>query len=215
MANEPLVDYYEQRASEYERIYDKPERQQDIAALKSWLAELTAGTNIFEVACGTGYWTAVAAPQATSILATDINAAPLAIATSKALGDHVTFQRADAYALPDCGRVHDAGMAHFWWSHVALADQRRFLVHLASRLATGARVLMIDNRFVAGSSTPISRIDDAGNTYQMRRLADGSEHEVLKNFPSPADLERSFDGIAADVSVLALPYYWAACAELE
>ena len=37
-----------------------------------------------------------------------------------------TFAQADGYALPAYGLAFDAGMAHFWWSHVSVADQRGF-----------------------------------------------------------------------------------------
>ena len=43
---------------------------------------------------------------------------------------------------------------------------------------------MLDNRYVEGSSTPVSRCDVGGNTWQQRVLDDGSPHEVLKNFPT-------------------------------
>ncbi len=48
---------------------------------------------------------------------------------------------------------------------------------------------MLDNKYVTGSSTPISRTDAHGNTYQNRPLKDGSTHEVLKNFPSHLQLQ--------------------------
>ena len=38
-----LADYYARRAAEYERIYAKPERQADLAALRSRIAGLFAG----------------------------------------------------------------------------------------------------------------------------------------------------------------------------
>ena len=64
-----MVDYYAQRAQEYERIYDKPERQDDLRNLKDSVGNTLAGRNVLEVACGTGYWTAVAASAAASITA--------------------------------------------------------------------------------------------------------------------------------------------------
>ncbi|HEY6168738.1 MAG TPA: class I SAM-dependent methyltransferase, partial [Verrucomicrobiae bacterium] len=54
-----LAEYYARRAGEYERIYAKPERQADLAALRARLAEAFRGRRVLEIACGTGYWTEV------------------------------------------------------------------------------------------------------------------------------------------------------------
>lgn len=69
---------------------------------------------------------------------------------------------------------------------------------------------MIDNRFFEGSSTPIFRRDESGNTYQIRKLKNGSEHEVVKNFPSPIDIEKRLKPFAADIRVELMKYYWVA-----
>jgi demethylmenaquinone methyltransferase/2-methoxy-6-polyprenyl-1,4-benzoquinol methylase len=65
----------------------------------------------------------------------------------------------------------------------------------------------MDNRYVQGSSTPISRKDAEGNTYQARRLADGSSHEVLKNFPSARELRAR---LGEEVRYVEYQYYWLA-----
>ena len=58
-----LVDYYAKRAREYERVYDKPERQSDLARLHEIVPVMFAGRRVLEIACGTGYWTApIASP---------------------------------------------------------------------------------------------------------------------------------------------------------
>ncbi len=79
-----LQQYYSRRASEYEEIYQKPERQQDLAKLKILLADLLRGHRVLELACGTGYWTEVIAVTAQSIVATDISEETLALAMRKA-----------------------------------------------------------------------------------------------------------------------------------
>ena len=66
----------------------------------------------------------------------------------------------------------------------------------------------MDNAYVEGSSTPISRTDGAGDTYQIRKLDDGSTHEVLKSFPTESELRAAVDGLAAEVQVEFLRYYW-------
>jgi len=66
----------------------------------------------------------------------------------------------------------------------------------------------VDNQYVEGSNTPLSATDSDGNTYQDRRLADGSRHRVLKNFPTQADLRNAVGNIATDIRVVDFTYYW-------
>ena len=68
--------------------------------------------------------------------------------------------------------------------------------------------MFIDNRYVEGSSTPVSRVDDEGNSYQQRRLEDGSVHEVLKNFPSRDELRSAVASLAQEIEVVELTYFW-------
>lgn len=203
-----MVSYYAARACEYERIYQKPERQGDLRRLRSFVERVFAGADVFEVACGTGYWTEIVACRAASVLATDINEEVLAIARAKPMDVRkVTFQRADAYA-PSAPRRFNAGFSAFWWSHVPKSRIRSFLQTFHGMLTPGARVGFMDNVYVEGSSTPISRSDAQGNTYQCRRLHDGSTHEVLKNFPTESELRAAVEGMAWDVQVEFLPNYW-------
>ena len=207
---ERMEGYYAARAGEYEAVYAKPERQADLAELKDWLARRARGRVSLEVACGTGYWTAIAAATARAIVATDANAEPLAIARAKALGAHVTFRTADANALPRFARRFDCGMAHFWWSHVPRPRIGAFLAHFSARLSRRASLLLIDNRFVARSSTPIARRDRDGNTYQIRTLRSGARYEVIKNFPRRREIDAALRTVCSHCEVRELAYYWAA-----
>lgn len=204
--------YYARRAAEYEAIYAKPERQGDLARLRTDLAEAFRGRSVIEIACGTGYWTPHVARHAALVDAFDINEETLAIARTKAVDPaRVRFALADANALPAPGQRYDAAFAGFWWSHVTKRDLPRFLQGLHRVLAPGARVVFLDNRYVAGSSTPISRTDPDGDTWQTRALADGSRHEVLKNFPEPAELKAAvqpYANAATTVEVRLIDYYW-------
>ena len=53
--NTNLTCYYAQRAAEYEAIYLKPERQADLKAAEMFVQKIFNGTNVLEIACGTGY----------------------------------------------------------------------------------------------------------------------------------------------------------------
>lgn len=209
MASPELLDYYRRRATEYEAIYAKPERQPDLAFLREWIPERLKGRRVLEVACGTGYWTVLLAQEAAGVVATDGAEEPMGIAKSKDYGGHdVRFEIADAYALPERLGRFDGAFAGFWWSHIPLSRLESFLRSLHARLERGARVLLLDNRHVEGSSTPVAECDAAGNTYQLRRLKDGSESRVLKNFPSETELRAALAPHASSIDYRALPYYW-------
>lgn len=207
-----LLEYYARRVGEYDAVYAKPERQADLGRLRAAVAAELAGHDVLELACGTGYWTAVLAVAARSVEATDASERVLAAARRRPLppgaAARVTFAPADAWDPPARAREASAVFAGFWLSHVPRQRLPEFFDRLAARLRLGTRLVFVDNRFVPGSSTPIARRDAAGNTYQRRRLADGGEHEILKNFPSPADLVAAAGGAMEEPRVMELDYYW-------
>ena len=204
-----LETYYAKRAREYEQVYDKPERQRELAWLRERIPEYFAGRTVLEIACGTGYWTQFIAPAAKHVYASDINEAVLEIAREKDISPgKVTFGRGDAIALDAAPAGCDAAFAGFWWSHVRKAELARFVDNLSRKLAPGATVAILDNSYAEGSSTPISRRDAEGNTYQKRTLSSGEQQEVLKNFPSSLELAEAVRPIAREATLESLTYYW-------
>jgi len=204
-----LAAYYARRAAEYDRIYAKPERQADLRALEARVRKMHAGRKVLELACGTGYWTKIAASSAARVTAIDINEEVLQIAKTRNYAkDNVEFVSHDCYAPPDFGRAHDALFAGFWWSHVPLEKLDVFLEATMRCVAPGAVIAFLDNRYVEGSSTPVSRRDEQGNSYQARRLDDGSTHEVLKNFPAEGELIERASRHGSDAQVDLLEHYW-------
>jgi SAM-dependent methyltransferase len=207
--------YYRERAAEYDKFYEISERQSDLARLRAWLAERARGRTILEVAAGTGYWTEAAASVAKAIIATDYNPETLAIAAKRPLGPNVTLLAADAYNLPEFTEPFDAGMAHLWWSHVEKRRQLEFLRHFAGHLQPEALVLMIDQIYVKGLSAPTSRQDEWGNLYSLRKLANGSSYEIMKNYPSDEELRDSFASVCDHISVMRLHHFWALSARVR
>ncbi len=205
----PLETYYAKRASEYEQVYEKAERQDELEWLRRRIPEIFAGRTVLEVACGTGYWTQYIASTAAKVHACDINDAVLEIARDKPIAKgKVDFFKADAVALEGVPAGCDAAYAGFWWSHVRKSGIERFVANLATRLEPGARVAILDNLFVGDSSTPISRRDAEGNTYQKRKVLSGEEYEVLKNFPTADELRAAVAPIASEAHLESLHYYW-------
>lgn len=204
-----MQNYYAARAPEYDEVYLKPERQRDLREIEEWLPAIFAGSTVLEVACGTGYWTQFIAPVASHVLAVDSAPDTLRIAEARVPPGKVEFAVGDAYALAQVGRKQARGFAGFWFSHVPKARVREFLLGLHAALEPGATVVLLDNRFVEGSSSPISERDAQGNTYQVRSLRDGTTHRVLKNFPSEYELRAVTEGLGAQVRYRAWQYYWA------
>ena len=207
-----LAAYYARRAAEYERVYARPERQGDLSRLRDRIRNLLAGRRVLEIACGTGWWTEVIAPCAAEVTALDLSDEMLAIARGKRYPEgRVSLARGDCHALPQFGRRHDALLAAFWWSHVPLARVDAFLAGAEEAIAPGGLLVFVDNRYVEGSSTPVARRDAEGNTYQMRRLGDGSMHEVLKNFPETGELQGRVARRGTAVRIEQTDYYWLLC----
>jgi protein-L-isoaspartate O-methyltransferase len=205
-----LLDYYGKRAPEYERIYEKPERARDLATLTAVILRALAGEQVLEIACGTGYWTARIANVVRAVCATDAVPETLDLARQRIYPPgRVRLEQADAYAPEDVTGSFTAAFGGFWWSHVPRENLCHFLAGLHRRLGVGGRVVFCDNRYVEGSSTPITRIDASGNSYQRRRLESGEPHEVLKNFPAGDAVRRVIrDTGGADIALVELTYYW-------
>lgn len=188
----------------------------DLLRLKAHLRRVLRGRDILELACGTGFWTAAIADAVESILAIDASDEVLDIARSKHLDlARVSFARENAHNLTRLRGNFTAGFAAFWWSHVPVAKLASFLEGFHSVLLPGARVTFADNRFVAGSSTPIHRTDDAGNTYQLRHLQDGSSYEVLKNFPTAGPLFDAVRPYFDTVDLVEFDYFWCLTYDLK
>jgi SAM-dependent methyltransferase len=209
MIGRDLREYYARRASEYERVYAKPERQEDLARLTTFVRDTLLRHDVLEVACGTGYWTRVIAQTAHAVVATDSTPETIAVAqaTEYPRGS-VRFEVADAFALGDVGGPFTAGFAGFWWSHVPRERLDAFLESWHRAVGPRGLIVVADNLYVEGSNSPIVRRDDHGNTYQHRTLDSGQQFEVLKNFPTEAELRGVLQGHAWEVSVTSFTYYW-------
>ncbi len=206
--NADMVFYYQERAKEYEKIYDKPERQHDLNEAKKLLEKIFFGKEVLELACGTGYWTEKIAATAKEILATDINNSVIEIAKSRTYTSaKVKFETFDIYKLNNTVK-HESLFAGFIWSHIKLQELERFIITVNNLVKHGGTIVLMDNNFVEGSSTLISETDDFGNTYQIRKLEDGTMHKILKNFPDEDFIKYQLKNKATNIKFINLKYYW-------
>jgi protein-L-isoaspartate O-methyltransferase len=208
MITEQSAQFYAKSASNHDRVYDKPERQHDLAAMRTHVAEALRGHVVLELACGTGYWTSIIAASADSVVATDINPEMIALARLRALpAEKVEFRVADAYNLPDDIGSYTAIFIGFWWSHVKREQQEKFLAHLRSKVGDVVLVLL-DDVYVEGSSDTVARTDLEGNTYQIRVAPDGERYEIPKTYPSDSALRKKMASSVREIKIVRLEYYW-------
>jgi SAM-dependent methyltransferase len=210
MNDQTMRDYYAQRANTLEQVYQKPERQQDLKEIELRLLGLLKSQSILELACGTGYWSERLATVATSIYATDINPSLLDIAQKKNYPENkVSFGQADIFDLPaSIAGKYPVCFAGFLWSHILREQQTALLNQWRKKIGAGTLLVLIDNNYVEGSSTPVARTDMEGNTWQLRDREDGSRVEIVKNFPSDSALRKKFASEVRDIRIFRNTHYW-------
>jgi len=202
--------YYGRRAPEYEEIYYRSDdvRKAELAQAAAHMAEIVEGKQVLELACGTGFWTEIAADSAKTIVATDVNTTMIDVAKQKSYPrDNVTFKINNAYDPDTVPGDFDAGMANFWLSHVPKSKLNDFLRAFHGRLGTGAEVFMIDNTNTAFGGEFVEE-PGSEDTFKRRQLTDGSKHTVLKNYYSSHDLVLLLGKWADDLRIEFADYYW-------
>ena len=206
--NADMVQYYNERAKEYEKIYDKPERQEDLVAVTLFLQDVFQDKNVFEIACGTGYWTEKIAETARSVVATDINDSVLEIARLKTYKkNNVSLFKMDIFSEANPTK-HGNLFAGFIWSHIELQRLAEFIDIIDRFVVPGGSVVLIDNNYVEGSSHAVVETDRFGNTYQKRKLENGTAHKILKNFPSKEFVLETLASKRESIQFMNRHYYW-------
>lgn len=198
-AVDQTVEYYAARAPVYDATsgYEDPEGERLRVPAKIRYQRLFRGLDVLEVACGTGYWTAVVGEVAESVLATDINPAVVGLAEERCRSlRSVRFRVVDALSLKGVPPGFTGALGMWWWSHVPKSALQGFLRALHSRLRPGSPVLFNDQLPYGGRTR---ESDAEGNTLELRTLPDGRCFRVMKNFPTERELRTALHGIADDV----------------
>lgn len=210
------AEYYAKMAEQYDAVYNLEEREDDQEDLCDHVAEALAGHIVLELACGTGFWTEIAAETALSIVATDINPNLIELARTRDLPEEqVTFRVADAYNLPDDLGEFTAILVGFWWSHVARADQEKLLAHWRANFGKDIMIVLLDDTYVEGTSDTVARTDLEGNTYQIKTAPDGMRYEILKNYPSDSALRKKLASSVREIKIERLEHFWMLRARLK
>ncbi len=209
MITEQSAQFYAKIASNHDRVYDKAERQDDLAAMRGHVAEVLRGHTVLELACGTGYWTRIIAETADKVVATDINPEMIAMAQLRKLDPaKVALRVADARDLPADIGDFTAVFIGFWWSHVKREEYERFLARLKAKVGKDVLLVLLDDDYVEGSSETVARTDLEGNTYQIRSTPEGERYEIPKTYPSDSALRKKLASSVREIKIVRNEFYW-------
>lgn len=179
-----LKSYYKERKNEYEEIYNRqdPERLKEQLIIKDKLVELLYQKNLLEIGCGTGYWTKFISKTALKITATDYNQDVLDIAKSKDYYCDVEFEVENAYNLGFENSLFNAGVSNFLISHVPKSKLFLFLSEFHRVLTENSIVFIADNVNNEKYGGTLIQNKDDKNTYKLRKLKNGTEFKIIKNY---------------------------------
>ena len=132
----------------------------------------------------------------------------LQLAREKSYNCPVSFGIRSYYDLKSLSESYDGVFGGFIYSHVPKAFRVLFFNNILSLLKPSSIGILLDNRFVEGSSTPIYKYDVSGNSYQKRKLESGEQFEILKNFPEPNEWDYLSDLGITEWEYEELTYFW-------
>ncbi len=216
--NKSIVEYYRARAPEYEQIYyrEVPERRREIDDQCEYVKQISKNKTVLDLACGTSYWTKVAAESAIEIVATDIAAEMISQAKSKKYNCPVGFMVSDLYHLPFKPSSFDLIIFGFWLSHEPKQNYSVLFDSITAPLIPGGCIWMIDNNPPAeGPRSDSLGTDEHGNNLKSRRLQNGDEYIILKNYFSKEELEKVLFKRFRIIELVYRKYYWSVLLELK
>ncbi len=172
-----MSEYYSRRACEYDATswdaIDDGERE----AVKRFVAALPAG-RVLDVGCGTGYLTRFLSG---SVVALDASAEMLELARARV--PHATLAQAEVPPFPFADSAFDLVFSSNVYAHLEAVETRAEFVAEALRVAPA--LVIIEQAWRPGL---------ARETYEQRRLRDGSEYKVFKRYFRPPELARELHG---------------------
>lgn len=215
------ADYYRARAPEYDRWFERRGRfDRGEKATARWFAEVEEvrealaalpidGADVLELAPGTGIWTERLVDRAERLTAVDVSAEMLA-ENRKRLGDRaasVSYVQADLFEWrPE--REYDAIVFFFWISHIPERRLDGFLRGVGSMLQPGGTVFFLDGRREPSSTATDHRLLVTDAEVITRRLDDGREFRIVKNFWDAGALVARCRAAGLDVDVRETPTYF-------
>lgn len=192
------IAYYRARAAEYDEWflrqgrYDRgPEHRAEwlgeLAQIEEALRSTVKGTEVLELACGTGLWTRHLAAGNRRVVALDSSPEALAINRDRVRSASVEYVEADMFSwMPPM--PFDAVVFAFWLSHVPSSRFDVFWEAVRRALKPDGLVFFADS-LLQQDSTARDHNPTDGSGVVRRRLNDGREFDIVKVFYEPRELE--------------------------
>jgi hypothetical protein len=79
---------------------------------------------------------------------------------------------------------------------------------LHDRVGPGSPVFMADNVYIEGLGGTLMKGPGSPDTYKIRRLKDGTTHEIVKNYFSAAELKYIFKDFADELHIEIGQCFW-------
>ncbi|MFH1699035.1 MAG: class I SAM-dependent methyltransferase [Candidatus Zixiibacteriota bacterium] len=211
------IEYYQKRAAEYDKIYyrDNPERQAELKDLYLLSQNALAGRSVLDVACGTGFWTRIISEQARKITGIDINQTTLDKAGTKEFGCPVEFITGDWRKMPETNKQFDGLLMTYVLSHVKRQDNDALREAIKSIIPPGSPAFLCDNNLLCEMERELIWDEDGINSYKLRKLENGEEFTILKNYFDKEELLLVFERWGKVNKFIFKDYYWAAVLNLE
>lgn len=211
MTRDRMIEYYRKRAGEYDKIYfrDDPVRQSELSDLYQLSRETLSQKSILDIACGTGFWTRIVSESTQQVFGMDINRQTLIEAGQKSYKCPVSLIEADIYNLPIIENRLDGLLATYIVSHVKRQDLEALGQSLKSCLKPGSIAFICDNNLICEIHNKVEYDKEKINSYSQRRLENGEEYLILKNYFEEGELADIFGRWGNLGTIVFRKYYWA------
>jgi 2-polyprenyl-3-methyl-5-hydroxy-6-metoxy-1,4-benzoquinol methylase len=215
---EEMKSYYSARAQEYDQWFYRQGRYdcgaeanarwfRELESVQADLQALHISGDVLELAPGTGIWTEQLLPMATSITAVDASAEMIAINRTRIADSRVRYVQADLFTWqPD--RSYDAVCFCFWLSHIPGERFAQFVQMVANTLRPGGKLFFVDSRREPSGTATDQELPAEQEEIMLRKLNDGRQFHIVKNFYEPAFLVEQFAAHGLAITVKQTPTYF-------
>ena len=141
----------------------------------------------------------------------------LAIAKANRSYENISYNLANMYDIRT-EQKYEGLFEGFIWSHIKLEKINSFLDNTRNLLEKGASIGFIDSNIVANTNhdeKKTVKTDTYGNTYQLRKLKNGTKHLIVKNYPTKEFVYEKLMNISEEIEIEQLHHYWIASCKLK